>query len=188
MKTMLLCSTLLIAATAHADTIGTFSATGPGSSSASTTGDSAMLTYSIDSTEVYSGVSWTYTAVATTSETLDLSYVFAGNNAYWQASNELSAFDSEGTFEVTGGNSSGGYNETGTVTLNLVQGESYGFIVYGRNDDSESFVTGSVDLTEVSVVQRQGRDLAAAPEPSALVLMGTGLLTMGGLARRRLVP
>ena len=182
MKTLLLCSALFLTANAYADTIGTFTGSGPGTYSVSSTEDTVDLIYAIDSTAVYRGVSWTFTAVATTTETLDLNFLSTGNNAYYEAQSTLDVFTPAGATQLYSAYTGGGYSFSGPVVLNLVAGEDYGFTVSGSNYDSEDFVHGEIMLTQSGDTVSP----SITPEPSTLALLGTGLLFVGGTLRRRL--
>jgi hypothetical protein len=137
------------------------------------------------------------------------------NGAYYSLSFSLEnevAVDATGT-AYTGGNvffvyyenASGGYTALAQMTnvaeSNTFQTYSYNF--YGTGSDTIIFIYYNVpsyfELDDVVFkdppapgsasdlsATPDGSDTAATPEPSGLVLMGTGVMALAGIARRRL--
>ena len=133
------------------------------------------LIYLFNSTDVYSGVSATFstTATQTGALTFDWSYRFWHEWAGTSASLTFFANSASGLVENTVYSATPAYQGTfvsGSTTLNLSQGYSWGLRVGGRNYDSSSSRVGIVTLSQL-------------PSPGAIALLGAvGLV---GNRRRR---
>jgi hypothetical protein len=132
------------------------------------------LVYWFNSTDVYGGVSATFntTATQTGALTLDWSYRFWHEWAGTSASLTFFANSASGLVENTVYSATPAYQGTfvsGSTTLNLSQGYSWGLRVGGRNYDSSSSLSGIVTLSQL-------------PSPGALALFG--LTSLMGRRRR----
>ena len=161
--------------------LGPFTGTGPGSASASPAGTGFALTYSDSGSQVWSGESWTFSAIATQSGPVTLTYNDKGFYAFFNVTHSLTAFDgtSSQTLVSAGpanccSTPSNGFDYSGQVTLDRTAGQAYGFIVAGRNDDSDSVLGGTLTVAPAAPV----------PEPISVALLSGGLLGVG-LVRRR---
>ncbi len=89
--------------------------------------------------------SWNFSAVAATSRTVVLKYKYEGYHAWYQVRVNLNAFVGQssvplvaaGPVSCCAGPPSGGFSYTGTVTLSVSAGQSYGFTMSGSNGDSD---------------------------------------------------
>jgi hypothetical protein len=70
------------------------------------------------------------------------------------------------------------YFTSGTETINLIPGDQFGFFIYSYDRIAPDRGFFEVSLTTTA---------AATPEPSTLLLLGSGLIGVVGAARRRLL-
>jgi hypothetical protein len=179
------CSVIGMAASAEAaPTLGTFTATGPGTLSISGNNtDTTTFTYS-DNPAGFGTNYWTISAIAPQDETLTVSYDSSGFYAWFQVIASLESFigGQSTTLYSHGPNNccttpSGGFDYTGSVTFDLLKGQSYGFTLAGHNGDSTNVQLGTLSLHLLSS--------SAAPEPASWALMVAGFGMLGAAMRRR---
>ena len=132
------------------------------------------LVYWFNSTDVYSGVSATFSTTATQTGALTFDWSYAWFHAWYLPSASLTFFanSASGVVENTvySSNVGPGALVSGSTTLNLSQGYSWGVRASGRNSDSNTDISGIVKLS-------------ALPSPGAIALLGAvGLV---GNRRRR---
>ena len=171
--------TVALAPLAHAQIpFETFTASGPGTTSAVAQTDPAsyQFNYSDRSTNVYGGETWTFLALSDFTGVRTIDFSGTGYHAYYQATADVTAFDPTSTQTLFSGGASGGFSYSGEITLNVVAGQDYGFTISGQNADSDDILTGQLNLTDVTAV----------PEPStwAMLAGGAGLLLVGQRLRR----
>ena len=160
--------------------IGPFTASGPGTTAVvSPTANSAVFTYSDHS---FGPDTFTITATATHTGPVTFNYDSTGFYSFFYVSASADAF-SNGA--VTGLYSTGpanccsppsnGFDYTGSVTLDLVAGQTYGFDLTGSNFDAAQTIQGTFTVSAVS----------PAPEPAAWAMMLLGFAVVGGVSRAR---
>lgn len=140
-----------------------WTAAGPGTVNVVTDGTAgdAEMNYHLTGFAVFSTQSWTFSTTANTAGAVTLPFNYSGFHAFFQVRVFLEAFvsNTSGTtttsiFSLGPVNCctypSGGFNESGSITLNVQAGDTYGFRFGGSNFDSNSTLQGTfiVDLPE----------------------------------------
>ncbi|HAQ67696.1 MAG TPA: hypothetical protein DCR70_08215 [Phycisphaerales bacterium] len=132
------------------------------------------LVYWFNSPDVYGGVSATFSTTATQTGALNLDWSYAWFHAFYLPTASLTFFanSASGVVENTvySSNVGPGALVSGSTTLNLSQGYSWGIRASGKNSDSNTDISGIVTLS-------------AMPSPGAIALLSAfGLV---GNRRRR---
>jgi hypothetical protein len=114
--------------------------------------DAEQFTYSDTTTDVYSTQTFTYQAVATSLLTLTYAWQYTGYHAFFRTSASLEAFANGpgGTVAVTlvpAQSVGGGFNFSGTGSLTLTPGYTFGFVASGVNFDSDHRLLGTLTIT-----------------------------------------
>ncbi len=140
------CAVALPRPSTAAPLLGPFTGSGPGSVSVSPSGPAPAFTftYADQGPQVYSGETWTFSATAAASGPVTLKYNDSGFYAFFDVTHSLRAFDGTSTQTLVNAGPanccstpSNGFDYTGTVTLDLTAGQTYGFTVTGHNGDSD---------------------------------------------------
>lgn len=114
-----------------------------------------------------------FSTVAASSGPLTLDLTWNSYAAWYQNYTNLSVYTSSGS-TLIGGNTWWG-NQPISTTLNLTAGETWGFTMDAGNYDSAGYVGGTLTFNSPSAV----------PVPAAAWLLGSGLLGLAGVARRK---
>lgn len=92
---------------------------------------------------------WTFETPATQTGPITLDYDWTGFHAFFRVTTFLNKFDGTGTTNLVSQgpvncctSPSGGFHYTGSVTINAVAGQPYGFTLGGSNFDSNSVLSG----------------------------------------------
>jgi hypothetical protein len=101
---------------------------------------------------VYSTQTFTYQAVATSSLTLTYAWQYSGYHAFFETSASLEAFANGpgGTVAVTlvsPQSVGGGFSFSGTGSLTITPGYTFGFVASGVNFDSDHRLLGTLTIT-----------------------------------------
>lgn len=172
-----LCAAALFAAQARAD--GPWTGGGTGTTTVvadGTTGAPAQFTYSAN--PAHSG-SWNFSTTAGGNETVVLGYSYSGYHAFFQVRVSLSVFvthngSTTSTTLVNAGpvnccsSPSGGFSYTGTVSLVVQAGDTYGFTMTGSNSDSDARLLGTLTVTDQTPRPDRAGYCAAAGDTSGL--------------------
>ena len=154
---------------------------GPGTLSSSASGTQSTLGYNLDRGWDYSTKNWSVTAIAPSAGDYAFSWDYSGYHAYYMTYAELDAGNNtQGTStNLFAGGVAGGFDVAGSYTFTGVNaGDELQWSMAGTNYDSDNRLIGTLSLDQTSAV-------TATPEPASLALLGTGLLGVIGVARRR---
>jgi hypothetical protein len=125
------------------------------------TSGSPQFTYSLQVSCCASG-SWTFSTTSNVSGSVVLPWSYSGFNAYAGVTVHLNAFVTSGgsttTLPLVNAGPvncctapSGGFSYSGTTTLSVQPGDSYGFTMSGSNGDSNGHLDGALTITALTV-------------------------------------
>jgi hypothetical protein len=110
--------------------------------------------YMANGMQVYDSQSFTFSAVAPATRTFRFAWTYMGYHAYFMASAGLQAFATGpngdvATVDLVAPNTgtSAGFNFSGTSSLSLTAGQTFGFIASGKNFDSDARLIGTITIT-----------------------------------------
>lgn len=158
-----------------------FVASGPGSPTVTEpTANSATLNYGVNG---FGPFTFTITGTATTTGTQTFDYTSGGFYSFFNVRASANAFSNGATTSLYShgpanccSSPSNGFSYTGSVDLNLVAGQAYGFSVTGSNSDSARRIQGNFAVST---------PVSAAPEPATWAMMMVGFGLVGAMSRRR---
>lgn len=142
----------------HADSFASqdWTASGPGTSSVTyPENDPNSVVFNYDGTPSMGG-QWRYTnsAKANKSETIDFNYDYSGNHSWYDANAYAEAFvdgpNGQTIVPLWSGGTYGQFDHTGSSSIQVNQGYSYGFIVGGSNFDSSEILQGQLEVTRTN--------------------------------------
>lgn len=131
-------------------------AEGPGTRSStpdSSAADGMTFDYSLSGSSVWSTQTWTFSAIAPQSTTLNFNWNYWGFHAWYMVYANAVAFADgpTGRTYVTLYTRHGGdiWDVSGTSSLVLNAGYAFGFIIEGRNYDSDARLMGTLKITSL---------------------------------------
>jgi hypothetical protein len=157
----------------------TLTGTGPGSVATVNTGSTSTFTYGVDGTSA----TWTLSGIADETGSRTFNYDSAGFYSYFRVRAAASAFSglvSTTLYDAGPADCcttpSSGFNYAGSVTLDLVAGQEYGFRLSGSHNDVANRLQGVFAVTDAT---------PAVPEPATWAMMLVGFGMIGATARYR---
>ncbi len=149
--------------------------TGAGSGTTTVVSDGtsgpAVFSYS---QHAFSG-SWSFSTVASSTRTVNLAWTYAGFHSFFRVTVGLDAFVTHGATTTTTSlvnagpvncctPPSGGFSYSGTTSLSVQAGDTYGFAMRGSNFDSIETLQGTLTVDDADVTQPTGScDLGVNP-------------------------
>jgi hypothetical protein len=138
--------------------------TGSGTTTVVSDGASGPAVFSYNLTNPGGGAtgSWNFSTVASSTRTVKLNYTYTGFNAFFHVTVGLQAFVTDGaTTTTTPLVSAGpvdcctppscGFTYTGSVSLPVQAGDTYGFAMQGHNFDSNATLQGTLTVNDPDV-------------------------------------
>jgi hypothetical protein len=109
------------------------------------------LTYDLNNSIAWSGQTWEYRAAAAETGQLHYRWSYSGLHAWYQASARVTAFVERGgvtiqSTELFNQGVHGAFGGSGISSFGLAAGDVYGFRIYGKNFDSNSILSGNLDI------------------------------------------
>jgi hypothetical protein len=103
--------------------------------------------------------SWSFSTTSSSTRTVNLTYDYTGFNAFFKVKVGLEAFVTHGVTTTTTSlvnagpvdcctPPSGGFTYTGSVTLSVEAGDTYGFMLQGSNRDRNATLQGTLTVDE----------------------------------------
>lgn len=114
--------------------------------------DGVALGYMMSGPQVHSLQTWTFTAVAPRTQRLRFDWRYNAFHAYFAVTGSADAF-ADGpagvkSVSLYSGGSGGGWDATGSATIDVTEGYPFGFTVTGSNFDSDTRLIGTLTLTQ----------------------------------------
>ncbi len=140
-----------------------WSGSGTGTTTVVSDGSSGPAVFSyLDQEFCCASGAWTFSTTASMTRTVNLKYDYAGFNAFFEVTVGLEAFvthdgTTSSTTLVNAGPvdcctpPSGGFDYTGTVSLSVQAGDTYGFAMQGSNEDLNGTLSGTLTVDDTDV-------------------------------------
>ncbi len=150
----ILAAVFLLQSAAFADMDSPWTGGGTGTTSVAADGSDGMAEFSYEALGPFNG-SWVFGAIAADTGTKILNYTYTGFHSFFNVTASLSVFQNADTAVLVNAgpencctSPSAGFTYSGTVMLDLVAGDSYGFGMTGSHFDSAPVLRGILTVTE----------------------------------------
>jgi hypothetical protein len=135
--------------------------TGTGTTTVVSDGTSGPAVFSYSQTTGFSG-SWSFATVASSTRVVQLAWNYSGFHSFFEVRVGLDAFVTHGTTTTTTplvnagpvnccAPPSGGFTYTGTTSLSVQAGDTYGFAMRGRHFDTAQTLRGTLTVNDPDV-------------------------------------
>jgi len=135
------------------------------------------LIFTLPNADAFSAF-WTFSSTASADAAVTFNWELDALFSWYEASETVTAWDydasgTENTYTLSSGSVSGWFDYTGSSSLTVYAGKTYGFTVSGSNYDSSKFLEGTFTLSN------------PVPEPASALLILPGLAAAAFRARRK---
>ncbi len=116
------------------------------------------LSYDLNNTIAHAGQTWEFSTTASSNEVIYYSWDYTGLHAWYDVTATVTAFvehNEERTLsQLFNREDQGGHFQgAGVSSFNVTNGDKYGFIIYGKNFDYNSFLRGTLKIGTAPLVQ-----------------------------------
>jgi hypothetical protein len=173
---VMLAAVFLVGNQAEAATVGSWTISGPGTTSVSGPNPSPTFSYSVDPAG-FNTVQWTASTTALTSGQYKFDWNYSGFHAYYDVTAFLTKTSPDSILVSAGPQNccttpSNGFGYSGRSSFSVTAGDTIAFTFGGRNFDSNNVLRGTLSIS-------------AVPVPATGLLLISALAGVGALKRRR---